>query len=354
MKAAAFTADDPVCPMNYPGFMLRELLKLGYPSDSLLQGTGLTQECFFNPNMRIEFSTLRLFVLNALRETGDPHLGPKLANSFDASYIGAPAYAAMNAPNFRKGLEVFGRFAHLTFPAIEFTFLDNDRDGVHGEAEVRLQARLPLDDIAYFVTASAFQVVNNVFKGMLRRSMVVDRCELAIAEPSGWADIASELTTLPVRFDGRSNRIIFSPGLLDAPLPGADPINHQRLIEICERFSSECGFATTPVSQVRAFLERQNSLGLPLSEVASALGYSERGLRRQLERCGCSYRKLVEEVLEARAKVMLLSSAHPISVIAYELGYETPSNFARSFRRWTGETPKAFRLRVGAAKRPGQ
>ena len=90
------------------------------------------------------------------------------------------------------------------------------------------------------------------------------------------------------------------------------------------------------------------------AEAAAALGYSERGLRRYLERSGTSYRKLTEQVLDRRAREMLANSALPIHVISHELGYETPSNFVRSFKRWTGETPKAFRDRNAAAARGGQ
>lgn len=36
----------------------------------------------------------------------------------------------------------------------------------------------------------------------------------------------------------------------------------------------------------------------------------------------------------------------PVKGVAATLGFESPSNFARSFKRWTGLTPNAFRERV--------
>jgi len=343
MKAQKFTADDAACPMNYPAFVFRELRNRGYTAEALLHGTTLTEERFRDPNSRIEFSTIRRFILNAFETTGDVHLGPQLALQFEANYIGPPAYAAMNAPRLVDGLAVLGRFAHLTFPAIEFAFPTEGGGLRSGEAEVSVRPRFPFEDMAYFVTSSALVVLHSLLKDMLRMPLVASRYEFTISEPDGWAKISKEIMRVPVRFDASKNRIIFPDDLLTHPLPGADPINHQRLVGVCERFSAETMYAATPVCQVVSFLEDENNLASSLSDAAATLGYSERGLRRQLERSGTSYRKVVEQVLERRARNLLAQTSQPISAIAHELGYDTPSSFARSFKKWTGMTPKAFR-----------
>ena len=343
MNVQKFTADDAACPMNYPGFVFRDLLKQGYKAEALLQGTALTEERFQDPNSRVEFAALRQFILKAIEATGDPHLGPRLALRFEAHYIGPPAYAALNAPSFAAGLDVLGRFAHLTFPAIEFAFPTKGGGQRSDEAEICLRAKFPYEDIAYFVTSSALLVLNSLLKDMLRMPIVASRCDVAMSEPDGWAEISEEILRVPVCFGAPKNRLIFPAELLDQPLPGADPINHKRLVALCEHFSAQSGNATTPVCEVIAFLEGEGNIGASLSEAAAALGYSERGLRRQLERSGASYRRLVEQLQETRAREMLANSSQPIHAIAHELGYETPSNFARSFKRWTGKSPRAFR-----------
>ncbi|MEL6103026.1 MAG: helix-turn-helix transcriptional regulator [Pseudomonadota bacterium] len=62
-----------------------------------------------------------------------------------------------------------------------------------------------------------------------------------------------------------------------------------------------------------------------------------------MDRSGTSYRQLVDQVREARARALLSGGTQPIKAIAGALGFESSSNFARSFKRWTGLTPKAFR-----------
>ncbi|MBD3257257.1 helix-turn-helix domain-containing protein [candidate division GN15 bacterium] len=353
-NTAVFTMDTPALPMNYPGFVFRTLCEDGYDGDALLEGTNLEPEVFADPYFRTDFLTLRRFILNAEEQTGDPHLGARLALRFDVTYIGFPAYAAMNAPRLVDGLKVLSRFVHLTFPAIELSFPDPGSGHTTDETEVCLTPKLPLEEIAYFVNASALIVLNRLMLDMLRVPLVATRAETTISEPEGWAEIAEEVSRVPIRFDAPENRIIFPAELLDHALPCSDPINHAKLVALCEKFAADAGHNATPVSQVLAFLEKGNNVGVPLSEAATGLGYSERGLRRQLERAGTTYRTLVDQVRERRAREMLSSSTQTIQSIAHELGYDAPSNFARSFKRWTGQTPKAFREALQKREGNGQ
>jgi AraC-like DNA-binding protein len=47
----------------------------------------------------------------------------------------------------------------------------------------------------------------------------------------------------------------------------------------------------------------------------------------------------------ACARELLTTTDHTVAAIAEQLGYETPQYFSRSFKKRTGETPLAFRLR---------
>lgn len=337
------TMDTPALPMNYPGFVFRRLREQGYEAEALLKGTDLAPEVFADPYFRTDFRTVQRFMRNAEEATGDPHLGARLALAFDVTYIGFPAYAAMNAPRLIDGLQVLSRFIHLTFPDIELSCPDLESVENEDETEVRLTAKFPLEDTAYFINSSALIVLNKLLLDMLQVPIVATRAETTISEPEGWATVAAEVTRVPIRFSAPENRIIFPAKLLHETLPCSDPINHAKLVAMCETFSAEASYQATVVSEVLSFLEQKKNIRAPLSEAATELGYSERGLRRQLERMETTYRALVDQVRERRAREMLLNSSLSIQAISHELGYDAPSNFARSFKRWTGQTPKIFR-----------
>ena len=352
-KSGGLTAETSAIPMNYPGFVYRTLVQDGHDLETLLAGTDLRPEQFSDPYFRTEFVTVRRFLMNALELTGDPHLGPRLAMRFEAHFIGPPAYVALNAPRMIDGLTVIERFIRLTFPAMEFTFSTTSATGEPGQAEVRVRPMLPLGDISYFVISSALVVINNLLLEMLRAPIVATRVETVLSEPEGWADIAAHVTRVPVYFNCEFNRLVFPAALLDEALPCADAINHKRLIEICERAVSDMAVEKSAVSRVLSFLEIDQNFSASLSDAARALGYSERGLRRQLEDSGTTYRTLKDEARQVRARELLANRLTPIQLIAQDLGYDSASNFARSFKRWTGLSPKAFRDAFAGRRRDG-
>ena len=347
MARKVFTPDDPALPMNYPGFVFRTLREEGYPAEALLADTGLEEARLSDPHFRCGFQPLRKLLLNALEQTGEPHLGVRLAQQFQPTSIGVPAYTAMNAARFKDGIDVLTKFFFLNFPAFEIRLIDTDAGLSSEQAAIRLRSKFPFEDIAYFGFSSAIVAINGLLKSMLQADHVATGAEMVVTALDGWASVEAKVG-FPIRFDAAENQIIFPKTLLARPLPAADPINHARLLELCTQWSAEMAFETTPVTQVVAVLEGAPTLTMSLSEVAAELGYSERGLRRQLERSGTSYRKLMDQVREQRARDLLLNTAVPIKTIAEQLGFESPSNFGRSFKRWTGTTPKAYRVRVSA------
>ncbi len=342
MTTKIFTPDDPALPMNYPGFVFRTLREEGFAAEALLAGTGLDEAQLSDPHFRCGFAPLRQLFLNAMAQTGEPDLGVRLALKFQPTYIGLPSYTAMNAAQFKDGLEVLRRFFFLNFPAFEICLVDAE-PGLHpGEAAIRLVSRFPFGEIEYFGFSSAIVAINGLLMAMLRAEKAACRAEMTVSAPENAADVAAR-AGFPIRFGAAENQIIFPAALLDRPLPGADPINHARLLGLCEQFAQEMALEVTPVTQVLSVLEAAPSLTVALGDVAAQLGYSERGLRRQLERSGTTFRSLLDQAREQRARALLAGSAQPIKAIAGALGFDSSSNFARSFKRWTGLTPKEFR-----------
>ena len=248
----------------------------------------------------------------------------------------------MNAPSFGAGLDVIARFLPLNFPSLDIAVVSDRSDLTEDEAAICLRSKFPYGDIEYFMFSSALVAINSLLNAMLKQEHTLSRAQATISRPEGWSDVEHQLNC-PVTFDETENMLVFPRFLLDEPLPGSDPINHARLLMLCEQLASTAAYEATPVTQVTAILEAHPNLNLQLSDIAMELGYLERSLRRQLDRSGTSYRRLVDQVRETRARALLSGSTQPIKYIAGALGFESSSNFARSFKRWTSLTPKAFK-----------
>ena len=338
MSRKAFTADDAALTMNFIGFAFRRLREQGLAAEALLDGTGLTAEAFADPGIRCRFWQHQRFLRNAMAATADPHLGPRLALEFDINNIGLPAYAAMSSASFAAALEVADRYFFMTFPII-----DLDREILGEEVVLRWRPSLTLGETAYFVIGGAVVMAERFFRALLRLDRVLTRAEFAFAEPAGWPAFAAQQDGPVASFGASESRAFFPKALLDRPLASADPINHQNLLALCAQQAARTEFEESFSRQVLAYMSEQRPLNPSLDAAAAAFGYSERSFRRKLERSGVSFRQLCDQLRESRAREMLCDTMLSVQAIAFELGFNEPSNFARSFKRWTGVTPKAYR-----------
>ena len=110
---------------------------------------------------------------------------------------------------------------------------------------------------------------------------------------------------------------------------------------LVDRDRSDAGAMTTRVR--RLLVERLGQSVLTLDSVATALAVSRRTLTRRLAQERVSFRQIVDDVRSDFARALLRDRGLSIGDIAFFLQYSEPAAFHRSFRRWTGQTPQAFR-----------
>src|SRR5262249_44944334 len=80
-----------------------------------------------------------------------------------------------------------------------------------------------------------------------------------------------------------------------------------------------------------------------LERVADELHLAPRTLRRRLEARDQAFRELRDDTLRRLAESYLADPRLTLAEIAQLLGYSEQSAFSRSFSRWTGCSPGAFR-----------
>jgi len=99
--------------------------------------------------------------------------------------------------------------------------------------------------------------------------------------------------------------------------------------------------------RVRIQISQSLSEGVPtVSDVAGRLGLSGRTLQRRLADQGLAYQDLVDAARRALAERLLRETDYALAEIAFLTGFSEQSAFTRAFKRWSGQTPRSYRLKA--------
>lgn len=147
-----------------------------------------------------------------------------------------------------------------------------------------------------------------------------------------------------VRFGAGTSAMSLSASDASRPIREADAalarIIHGRL-ESALGDRSSTGSMSTRVRHV--LVEHLGRSAVTLDAVATTLAVSRRTLTRRLADERTSFRHILDEVRRDFARALVQDRGLSIGDIAFFLQYSEPAAFHRSFRRWTGQTPLAFR-----------
>lgn len=149
----------------------------------------------------------------------------------------------------------------------------------------------------------------------------------------------------PVEFGAPCDAIELDAALLDVDFEGADPT----LVSVLRRHADALLAAAPGPEAPTSIALRRHLVGLPPSSLASveqaagALGMSARSLQRQLLAEGTSFKDVVDGVRRDMSLSYLRDRRYAISEVAFLVGFAEVSAFSRAFRRWTGESPVAWR-----------
>ena len=309
----------------------------GLDAGACLAGSDIDSAMLHRPEATIERAQERRVVENLCAQLGDPvRHGLAMGQRYHLSSYGVWGFALLSSPTLRQAVELGVRYLDLTF-----AFLDIRLDEVQGEAVLMLEdSGLPETIRPYLLARDASAVMmiqEELFASRIPLSYLALR--LPVQDPAPFTAIFG----LPPRFDQSHNQARFVAGLLDMPLPQANPVTARLCEEQCQQLLVQRYRQGGVALQVRRRLLSQPGSFPGMEAMASALGVTSRTLRRQLQAEGTGYRELLDEVRRMLAEQWLILDGLGMEEISERLGFSELSNFNHAFRRWTGQTPARFR-----------
>ena len=324
---------------DLPGAYIKDFVELverrGITPVQLLSGLPLDPAQLAEPTTRVPLRVCEAVLARAIELTGEPALAVHVGTQMRASTHGFLGFAAMTASTAREALDLAVRFASTRTSAIGLAlYVEGDT------ASLVLEERAALAPLVReFIVIALFVGIWQLGRELTGKP-VDGIAECAFPAP---AYIRALPTAARIRFDCPAHRLVFAASNLDLPLRSADAVATRLAREQCERELAALVDAGL-TSRIRSHLG--GDLAASLDDVARALRMSSRTLKRRLAEHGTTFSALRDDVRRQRALLLLDDRSLSIGDIANRLGYTELPNFTRAFRKWTGQTPLAYRERA--------
>ena len=278
---------------------------------------------------------------------GQPELGHLSGRACRVAEHGVLGFALLSCANFGEALKLWTRYAPTLAGGFEIR-----QAVVPGGMEFTIRDLYPLlpgrsfamDRFVAFTLGLCEQLA-----GLPPQAMALYLPARALTR----AVAASRHHPMPaLAGDPGQVRLIVSNTSLATPIASAHAALLAVLQQQCELEHARVRRPGDWAGRVEHLLERRLDLPFPIEAAAKALCVSTRTLKRRLQEEGWSYRTLVDEVRKREALRAMANPSLRLEDIAGLVGYTDQANFARAFRRWTGQAPGTYRTEQAAKVTP--
>ncbi|MEE4660465.1 MAG: AraC family transcriptional regulator [Halieaceae bacterium] len=325
--------------------------------DALRERTGLgfDPEDSGHPHWRPEVSAMQYSRLyqRVLGTIADESFGLQPGQEVAPGAFRMMCYCVMSCDNLGRAIQRASEFYRTLYPEQKSLYTN------FSEASARVgyrEALAPGESRVDVLDAYALSAWHRFFGWLTGRPLALQRVDF-VGEAPDRPDKYQALFACPVYFRQPANLMYFDSSYLRLPVVHTEQsvdeflrtAPYQLLTMTRERYDRSL------VTRVRAMIGHDFSEGFPsFDSISRALNMSAPTLRRRLKREGTTFQQLKDDCRREAACAYLKQPDLPVSAIAIHLGFTDPSAFHRSFKKWLGVTPGAYRAQAMAeAAAPG-
>jgi len=328
-------AEIPLVRVRYADSFAQVLNQIGAPTERLLNQVNLSEQMLSVPDGYMTVDRLWEFTALATRYSGMPDIG-LAAGLTPLERHSRFGRNLLLAPTLYQAITRFRAEAREELTNADFRiFRQQDRvwfcgGSVEGAEEEVQQVEL-------YRIAMMVQVIRWAagprWKPKHLRMQSHDARHLRDTELVSNTNIQAGCTQAAVGFPAK---------LLSQPLKSAIKTSEKsgEGSGLFPKFECEINFQRSVKEVIRTHILANHG---SISDVSQSLSMPVRTLQRHLTESGQTFSQLVDQCRMEAAVTMLEETDMPISHIATALGYSEPSHFTRSFRRITGTNPSLHR-----------
>lgn len=308
-------------------------------SQALLDELDIDIALLRDPNARFPYEKIDQLWFLAARQAQNPAFGLRAARFWHPSQLGALGYAWLSSATLKNGILRFERYMKIL---TEGAWLEIEETATTFETVLRYNEasmKQPTRTDSFMAMLFAMCRCNYPNHPTTFRPVAIHLTHPAPMDSTPF----TELFGCPVLFNKPDNRFIISQTDALLPLEGNHPqlaqLNDQVMLQYIAKMNKR-----NIVEQVKTqILEQLPNGNITDTTVGQALFINDRTLQRRLKEENTTFKTLLNEIREELAATYIKDTSLSLSEITFMLGFGNISSFSRAFKRWTGQSPSAFR-----------
>lgn len=318
--------------------IVERLEKWGFEVDDFLQAAQVERSSLSDLSAYISLPGYVCALESAAQRAREPRLGLKLAAAIGPEALGPVGFAFLNAQSLACALEGLQRYIKTIQDRTRQEVV-RDGDQVHLTYKIEDDRIAPRRQDAEFSIGLIHQIMRS-YAGSRYRPFKVHFEHEPCANLKGY----DEYFGCPIYFGQSSNLIALRSETLQVFSPTVNAALHRLLNAQLEHVLRAREDIDSPSARVRELLTDELIESVAsASHVARMLGVSASTMSRRLALDGVTFGELLARKRRQLAERLLAHSELSIADIAARVGYGENATFTRSFYRWTGMSPRAFR-----------
>ncbi len=315
----------------------------GISAPDLYRAAQIDPSWLEDPDRQVGGEVLKNLWREAVLQTGDRDLGLHIGEAFDLAAIGIVGYVLLNCKTYGQVLEKLSQYTRLFSRGVAIHHYVA-AGWVQCDCDIIGNVKNYLSDEPRHPIESTFAALITATRQLTGNHLKADAVWFQHPRPVDDSEHERIFQTT-VLFSQAANRIIFPEPCLNWCVRSANP----RLLSVFELHASTMLNAQTETQSYRqqvitAITHRLQGEVPSIEAIARHLMLSVRQLQRELQTEHTSYQQLLDETRKELALSQFNLPGTSIHDLAFLLGFSEPSAFHRAFKRWTGQTPRSYRL----------
>jgi AraC-like DNA-binding protein len=332
----------PTAAAGIVGGFLDYAVDCGGTRGALLAASGLTEADLADQDARVPLTAFKALIEAAAAATGDGalpirySLGTRLE---DVSIVGLIVHSSASMADSMRQLN---RYSKLM---VEIDVMNGaERYSVSPEAgQIWIVDNRPDPNSFPALTETAFARFIGEFRRSFPQAEFALEMEVTHAAPPH-AAAYEELYRVPVRFGAARNALRIEPRWLEVKWEGTSRyvfgIFAGKADALLEELARDGSLKARVEARLMAILHEGD---ISMERMAGEMGMSRQTFYRRLKEDGTTFGAIHDDLRRRMAVDYLSARKVSVNLAAYLVGFSEPSSFVRAFRRWTGQTPSAFR-----------